>query len=104
MKKNQTISTGRGGRRPGAGRKKGARNQKTAALLTDIAATGLTPLDYLLRVMRDETGDEARRVDAAKAAAPYVHAKLAPIEPEGKNNPADKVADALGRLIDRLPS
>lgn len=43
----------------------------------------MTPLDYLLSVMRDtEQGDDARR-DAAKAAAPYVHPKLASVELTG---------------------
>lgn len=49
---------------------------------------GLTPLEYLLSVMRDEGAEEARRVDAAKAAAPYVHPRLGAIEvsnPEGES-------------------
>jgi hypothetical protein len=37
---------------------------------------GLTPLEYLLSVMRNESLDEDKRVDAAKAAAPYIHARL----------------------------
>ena len=37
---------------------------------------GLTPLDYLLSVMRDEDLPRDERVDAAKAAAPYLHARL----------------------------
>jgi hypothetical protein len=38
------------------------------------------PLDYMLRLMRDETADEKRRDDMAKAAAPFVHARISPIE------------------------
>jgi hypothetical protein len=41
------------------------------------------PLDYLLGIMRDETMSQAVRMDAAKAAAPYVHAKLATVESTG---------------------
>jgi hypothetical protein len=41
---------------------------------------GLTPLDYLLGIMRDEEAEDARRQDAAKAAAPYVHARLANVD------------------------
>jgi hypothetical protein len=41
------------------------------------------PLDYLLGIMRDETMSLAVRIDAAKAAAPYVHAKLATVESTG---------------------
>ena len=40
---------------------------------------GVTPLEYLLTVMRT-SDDEARQLDAAKAAAPYVHARLANID------------------------
>jgi hypothetical protein len=36
------------------GRKKGAPNKATAAKAAAIEASGLTPLDYMLSVMRDE--------------------------------------------------
>lgn len=41
------------------------------------------PLDYMLTIMRDDTQPIAARMDAAKAAAPYVHAKLASVEHSG---------------------
>jgi hypothetical protein len=37
----------------------------------------------MLRVMRDTAAEYPRRDDMAKAAAPYVHAKLAAIEHSG---------------------
>lgn len=43
----------------------------------------MTPLDYLLEVMRDISEETAKRIDAAKAAAPYVHAKLQPVDQNG---------------------
>lgn len=43
------------------------------------------PLDYLLRVMRDLGADEAKRIDAAKAAAPYCHPKRAPVGSDGED-------------------
>lgn len=46
---------------------------------------GLMPLDYMLEVLRDEAMEPAARMDAAKAAAPYVHAKLASVEHSGKD-------------------
>lgn len=70
----------RGGARKGAGRPKGRCSDKTAARLEAIAASGITPLDYLLNLMRDEKRDLPIRLDAAKSAAPYVHPKLANIE------------------------
>jgi hypothetical protein len=39
------------------------------------------PLDFLLRLMRDPQSPIVRRLEAAKAAAPFVHAKLSAIEP-----------------------
>lgn len=66
------------------GRKKGSTNKATAAKAADIAASGLTPLDYMLTVLRDIKGAAEVRLEAAKAAAPYVHPKLANIELTGK--------------------
>lgn len=66
----------RGGRRPGAGRKPGSANVKTREIADRAAAEGLTPLEYLLSVMRDQANNPARRDEAAKAAAPYIHPRL----------------------------
>jgi hypothetical protein len=38
------------------------------------------PLDYLLGIMRDKDQDARSRLDAAKAAAPYCHARLSSTE------------------------
>jgi hypothetical protein len=69
----------------GAGRKKGTPNKATAAKVAAIAASGLTPLDFMLGVMRDESRDVAVRLDAARSAAPYVHPKLSAVEHSGKD-------------------
>jgi hypothetical protein len=74
----------RGGNRPGAGRKRGSPNKATAERQAEIAASGLTPLDYMLTIMRNEELEAATRLDAANKAAPYVHPKLAAIEHSGK--------------------
>lgn len=65
------------------GRTKGVPNKATAAKAEAVAASGLTPLDYMLAVMRDETIASDRRDDMAKASAPYVHPKLAAVEHSG---------------------
>lgn len=65
-----------GGKRPGAGRPAGARNRRTVATVTAIEASGLTPLDYMLSVMQNTEVDSTTRLDAAKAAAPFCHARL----------------------------
>ncbi len=62
------------------GRKKGTPNKRTAEKIAEVEASGLTPLDYMLSVLRDELLDRETRLEAAKSAAPYVHAKLANID------------------------
>ena len=62
----------RGGRREGAGRKKGVPNQITQSKIMRAALTCEMPLDFMLRCMRG--------APLAVACAPYVHHKLAPIQ------------------------
>ena len=68
-----------GGLRPGAGRPKGAKNKATAARDAAIAASGKTPMDFMLSVLRDEDASIKERMWAAVAAAPYCHAKPRPV-------------------------
>ena len=78
------------GSRPGerrGGRIKGTRNKATATREAAIAASGLTPLDYLLSVMRDETAEYRARLDAAKAAAPFVHPRMGQVDPKPPADP-----------------
>ncbi|TWG90335.1 hypothetical protein L598_000700000920 [Mesorhizobium sp. J18] len=74
----------RGGKRDGAGRKPGTPNKASIERQKKVAATGITPLDYMLKVMRDPKADAGRRDDMAKAAAPYVHPKLASMQHTGR--------------------
>lgn len=76
----------RGGSRPGAGRPKGAAAVKTREIADRASEEGITPLEYMLKVMRDVGADEAKRLDAAKSAAPYVHARLATIDLGNKDD------------------
>ncbi len=59
------------------GRTKGTKNRTTLAREERIARSGLTPLDYMLAVMRDTAEPTAHRDWAAEHAAPYIHPKLA---------------------------
>lgn len=77
---NQTV---RGGRRPNAGRKPGSPNKATQRRQEEIAASGVTPLEFMLQRMRDPSVDAAQQFEAAKAAAPYVHPRLAAVEHSG---------------------
>jgi hypothetical protein len=69
-----------GGARSGAGRKPGSIRKATAAAQAKAAATGILPLDFMLDRMRNPDAPMVERLDMAKAAAPYVHAKLSSIE------------------------
>lgn len=62
------------------GRKKGVTNKANATREAEIKASGLTPLEFMLRVMRDEEATRPERMKAAADAAPYVHPKLSSIE------------------------
>lgn len=90
-------SSGRGSK-PGehrGGRKAGVSNKRTAEQVEAIKASGMTPLQYLTSVYQDVSADEAKRIDAAKAAAPYCHAKLQPIDPAGDTTQKIAVTGAL---------
>ena len=65
------------------GRHKGTPNLTTKAKAAKIAESGLVPLDYMLAVLRNKKAPAAERMDAAKAAAPYVHSKLAAVTHSG---------------------
>lgn len=89
LEKIQDQST-HGGARKGAGRKVGQATAKTREIANAAAASGITPLEYMLQVMRDAKVDPKDRLDAAKSAAPYIHPKLTSIElggPDGGDIP-----------------
>lgn len=73
----------RGGKRDGAGRKKGSKQKIAKTYLTKsalvAAGDGEMPLQYMLRIMRDPGADEKRRDAMATAAATYIHPKLSTV-------------------------
>lgn len=77
LKNNQGLSSEHGGTRNGAGRKKGIPNKKTQELQEKVASEGITPLDFMLDIMRNEDEDPFRRYQAARDSAPFIHPKLA---------------------------
>lgn len=84
MSEINQIKSGRGGARKGAGRKPGSVTQKTREIAERAAAEGITPLEYLLSVVRDEGTDRRERMQAAMAAAPYVHPRLSAVAHTGE--------------------
>lgn len=78
-----------GGKRSGSGRKMTEARKAQLAAAQEAAARcklsdGETPLDYMLRVMRDTTADTKRRDNMALGAASYLHPRLAAVEHSGQ--------------------
>ncbi|WP_117196403.1 hypothetical protein [Rhizobium terrae] len=92
----------RGGTREGAGRKRGAPNKATQERQRKVAESGITPLDYMLQVMRDSKADSGRRDEMAKAAAPYVHPKLASMQHTGRGGGPIQTVDLTQMSDDDL--
>ena len=70
----------RGGKRPGAGRKLGSVSKLSREAAQAEFDKGITPLEFFTSVMRDPDQPLATRLDAAKAAAAYMHPRLARVE------------------------
>lgn len=81
----------RGGKRKGAGRPQGALTERTREVAERAAQEGLTPLEFMLQIMRDETQEMPFRADMAKAAAPYIHPRLANVEHKGEGGGPIKI-------------
>lgn len=91
------------GSKPGerrGGRKKGTPNKATAEREKAIRKSGLTPLDYMLKLLRNSKLDQDTRLEAAKAAAPYVHPKLNSVEFSGPNGGPVQVEEVRRTIVD----
>lgn len=88
----------RGGAREGAGRKPGIANEVTTEAKKRALETGETPLDYMLRLMRDTEQPDDRRDKMAIAAASYVHPKA--IEVTGGDGGPVQVEGITRKIID----
>lgn len=87
------------------GRQKGTPNKANSAKVKAIQASGLMPLDYMLEVLRDLSADQASRIDAAKAAAPYLHSKMpVALEHAGKNGAELTIQLITRTVIDASPN
>jgi len=59
----------RGGCRPGAGRKPGSLTRRTREIAEQAAGDGITPLEYMLAVMRDPKEPPERRGEMPAASS-----------------------------------
>src|SRR5437762_4067832 len=69
------------------GRKEGTPNKATATREAEIRAAGMTPLEFMLGVMRDDEKTVELRLEAAAKAAPYVHPRLSSVALRNNGEP-----------------
>lgn len=55
-------------------------NKLTKEVVEEVIGSGMTPVEYLVSVYRDEGADANLRALAARSAAPFIHAKLSSSE------------------------
>lgn len=102
-----------GGARLGAGRKPGSANVRTREIADRAAAEGLTPLEYLIELMRKPYPDAASaevmaaydsmRMDAARAILPYMHPRLGTIDaPANIGELSGTLADQGRKVIEGI--
>jgi hypothetical protein len=100
--KHAITGEGQGGRRPGAGRPKGAvgsKRSRTRELLARAKAEALElPIDRLLRRMNDPTLAEDYRDQLAAIVAPYTAPRLSAVSI--KKRPAEMTDEEIAQLID----
>jgi hypothetical protein len=91
-------------RRASRRKKKGTPNRASAARERCAQASGLTPLEYLRRIMRNPKLPRSERTDAAKAAAPYVHPRFAAVAqlPITDDYDLSKLSDEELEQLDQL--
>jgi hypothetical protein len=94
---------GKGGRMPGAGRKKGSVNRKTREIANKAAESGITPLEVMIQAMREvyEKDGAPAAVPFAKECAPYMHPKISNIELTGKNGGPVEYSNLSDSELDR---
>lgn len=95
------MASNQGGKRQGAGRRKGGVNKITEKAREAAAATGLLPHELLLAMSRGQSTPgvpkptRAEIIDARKAAAPFYAPKLASTEFHGNVSAEGTLADWL---------
>ena len=85
-------------RKKTGGRAKGVQNKKSIARRADYARMidkGISPLEYMLTTMRDTNAEDSARLEAAKAAAPYIHPRLTAVEHTGRDGGAIETNTSL---------
>lgn len=114
---NNTTKSQSSGARPGAGRPARSLNQRQMTAIETVAQQfpDWSPLLHFVTIANDETLDPSIRLDAAKAAAPFMHPRPKPVErdpsalvdlerklAEARNTAKGKSENNLDGLAERL--
>jgi hypothetical protein len=98
------------GSKPGerrGGRQRGTPNKKTALRNAALAAAAsdpdISPLDYLLGIVRDANESSERRITAAKATLRFVHVKPGSVRPGNPGGTAIRRPGRSGAKLCDLP-
>lgn len=98
-----------GGARAGAGRPRGSVSSRSVDVVAKAMAEGISPVEFMLNLMRDEKADAKSRAWAAEKVAPFVHPRPAPMErtvqielpdtstPAGIDMALDAIIAAMGK-------
>jgi hypothetical protein len=98
------MSLGHGGKREGSGRPRGTPTGGVLAPYLPVI-NGLTPLEFLLNVVQAPEAPLKARIEAAKAAAPYCHAKLEPKRVETESEaPVSQDEAAWSEMLSARPN
>ena len=98
----------RGGARTGAGRKAGSTDKAMNKISADrvLHATGTgpnrTPLAFMLAVMNDDKQKVSLRLQAAQAAAQFIHPKLSSVEMKAESKHTLSVQSDLARALKEI--
>jgi hypothetical protein len=99
--RRKNSSTTHGGARVGAGRKKGTRSGLAIFQAKSLRERfPVFPLEHMLNVINDPTASHERKDNMARAAAAYVHPRLAAVEITGKEGGPTQESLDLSKLSD----
>ncbi len=92
-----------GGARKGAGRPEGSVSQRHVDMLAATVSDGITPVEYMLKVLRDEGANDKARAWAAEKAAPFIHPRPAPLaRPIEIDLPDTSTIEGISAALNRI--
>jgi hypothetical protein len=72
-------------------------------VIAKALAEGITPVEFMLKLMRDDTADPKERAWAAEKSAPYLHPRPAPLERTVEIDlPDTSTIDGIGQALDKI--